>query len=395
MKELISIGAHYVVAGGLTVCSILIGQPWSVAFGVITSVGFFTILAKNAYNLLDYLELHPERHPHSPNLGKILETLSSKMGTDEKIPVLSSKLEFEKLSNSSLAEILNKNHALKSTFPKVPNASAINIGWPRVVVTDELLQIMEDDEEHAVIAREFAHIRAKHSYKSIPLKFFALSSQISNNAVVLLEMVSAGALNLIGVIVGSAIIKEVVNKAIAPPVLTDDDDNLSLPNLYKKKRFESFSTALNATVFSAGVSYFNPTFFPIWIASQAIRPLFNLSEKSLSRCFEYQADKDAVEKFDADPLALISALKKLDALKNRSLKDAFNGELPRPDSVSKIWEGLNATHPPIEQRVAHLAEIASKRGVPAKEINAAISKTPDIQDAPNIPYEIIHAALSR
>jgi heat shock protein HtpX len=87
-----------------------------------------------------------------------------------------------------------------------------------------------------------------------------------------------------------------------------------------------------------------------------------LIQLSISRSREYQADASGA-KLSADPLALASALRKLEVVTNRvSLV-----KTPRLQSVSHLMianpfggvRGLFSTHPPMEQRIARLVEMAN------------------------------------
>ena len=88
-----------------------------------------------------------------------------------------------------------------------------------------------------------------------------------------------------------------------------------------------------------------------------------LIQLSISRSREYQADASGAQ-LSADPLALASALRKLEAATNQvSLV-----KTPRLQSVSHLMianpfgggvRGLFSTHPPMEQRIARLVEMAN------------------------------------
>ena len=96
-----------------------------------------------------------------------------------------------------------------------------------------------------------------------------------------------------------------------------------------------------------------------------------LIQMAISRSREYQADKTGSE-ITRDPLALASALSKLEG-GNKRLKEVgvLNEHTENPAMahlfiVSPLaggFAGLFSTHPPIEQRIAKLQEIADEMGI--------------------------------
>jgi heat shock protein HtpX len=86
-----------------------------------------------------------------------------------------------------------------------------------------------------------------------------------------------------------------------------------------------------------------------------------LIQLSISRSREYQADASGAQ-LSADPLALASALRKLEA----ATRQVSLVKTPRLQSVSHLMianpfgnvRGLFSTHPPMEQRIARLVEMA-------------------------------------
>ncbi|MDN4478055.1 zinc metalloprotease HtpX [Demequina lignilytica] len=92
-----------------------------------------------------------------------------------------------------------------------------------------------------------------------------------------------------------------------------------------------------------------------------------LIRMSISRTREYDADEDGAA-LTGDPLALASALRKLEAgVKARPLRDD-----PKLENVSHMMianpfrgaglSNLFATHPPMDQRIARLEQMAQGRG---------------------------------
>lgn len=92
-----------------------------------------------------------------------------------------------------------------------------------------------------------------------------------------------------------------------------------------------------------------------------------LIRMSISRTREYDADEDGA-RLTGDPLALASALRKLEAgVKQRPLKDSPELENVSHMMIANPFRGaglanLFATHPPMDQRIARLEQMAQGRG---------------------------------
>jgi heat shock protein HtpX len=85
-----------------------------------------------------------------------------------------------------------------------------------------------------------------------------------------------------------------------------------------------------------------------------------LIQLAVSRSREYQADRTGAE-VSGDPLALASALRKLDrasqVVPSQTAQPAF-AHLYIVNPLSGGWAGLFSTHPPIEERIRRLEEMA-------------------------------------
>jgi heat shock protein HtpX len=85
-----------------------------------------------------------------------------------------------------------------------------------------------------------------------------------------------------------------------------------------------------------------------------------LIQLAVSRSREYQADRTGAE-VSGDPLALASALRKLEratqVIPSQTAQPAF-AHLYIVNPLSGGWAGLFSTHPPIEERIRRLEEMA-------------------------------------
>jgi len=85
-----------------------------------------------------------------------------------------------------------------------------------------------------------------------------------------------------------------------------------------------------------------------------------LIQLAVSRSREYQADKTGAE-VSGDPMALASALRKLErateVVPSQTAQPAF-AHLYIVNPLHGGWAGLFSTHPPIEERIRRLEEMA-------------------------------------
>ena len=86
-----------------------------------------------------------------------------------------------------------------------------------------------------------------------------------------------------------------------------------------------------------------------------------LIQLAVSRSREYQADKTGAE-VSGDPMALASALRKLEraneVVPSQTAKPAFAHLYIVNPLRGQSWAGLFSTHPPIEERIRRLEEMA-------------------------------------
>lgn len=103
--------------------------------------------------------------------------------------------------------------------------------------------------------------------------------------------------------------------------------------------------------------------------------LTSLLQLSLSRSREYDADLGAA-RLTGDPMALASALRKLDRIAGRAWEQIVlpGGRNPNPS--------LLRTHPPTEERIARLAELAPARTQRPVYTQAGLHRFPPIQARP-------------
>jgi len=283
-------------------------KPWLAVGGV--AVGFLAQLLLGDRVALHAVDARPVDRDSHPELLARVDRLAQTAGT-ESPPVAVSR----------------------ST---VPNAFAVG---PRpsnatVVVTEGLLDTLDDDELDAVLAHELAHV-TNRDVTVMSLSYFLPS--LTYGMAVVAFLILKGMFHLVG------------NAHYA-----DDDANKGLV------------VALAVIVVSAVITAAISVLF--WVASF-------LLFRTLAQYREYAADRGAAA-ITGDPLALASALRTVDdemsELPDRDLR-AVDGGLEAlyvaPIDDYKFGDGdrelissdiFPATHPPTDERIERLQELAGE-----------------------------------
>ncbi len=396
-RNFVGVAANYAIVGGLAAASYAIAQPWMIVTATVTTGGLmYAALRANKHILENELKVHPAEHPDSLNLGKMVRELYKKSGLKaDEFPVYDFAIKhgMQKKKDGVLNAILR---IAMDKAKDIPNAAALNLGKPIIMISEPLLKLLTEPEEKAVLAHEFAHAAALHQHISIPSRFAIGSANIANIFSVFGAALAQGFWTfLAGVVAGSIAVTPLRKLHPHGDLLEKDNKDLNLKELYKKKQAEHLVTAFN-NVSSLGIfTYINPAFAPIWVAAKGISITSKLSSMALSRSFEYQADRGAVE-LGANPLALISALRKISALQERSIQRAWGNEpVPKPGNLRRIWKEATSTHPKLERRIARLADMARSSGYSEEDIHQTIKQAPDISKGSDIPYEVLQAMASR
>jgi len=308
----------------------------------------------------------------SPNLGKIAKELYAASGLSAAdFPIYDFRIDENKITDKS--EGVRK--ALREQFNSmadVHNAAALNLGKPIIMISKPLLALLNDAEEKAVLAHEFAHAAAKHQHLALPQKLLGTAISFANGLTRFAAFLSAG---WIGVPV--AIATGIGTKLAAArwggkwDLLKKPNEQLSMPERLEKKKAGQKIKVVGAIGTTVAVSLFNPLYPFFYAATKAVSAATKVVAGTFSRSNEYQADRGAVE-LGASPLALITALRKMKEVQEVSLKEVF-GTLPKAGFLSTAWKNATATHPTIPRRTARLADIARQKGFSDAQIDAAVN----------------------
>ena len=389
-----SVVTHYAATGLVAAGTLAIASPWAIGAAVLITGGLTSFMIMKQKELMENdLIVHPDIHKDPPRLGEMVKALYEKTGIDtQKFPVYDFRTERlqpkhkKGIINESLREIFNK--AANSH-----NAAAFNLGKPRIMISEPLLKLLDDDEEYAVLAHEFTHVASYHQHTSIPRALLSGLAVASNAFTMLGAMFTAGLAAIGGAFAAAYVTKRAVDLVMDNPANgVPHELVMSLQEKARAKKIKEVTGTISAATSVGIFTYFNPAYLGLYAATKALNITHRYLGGSFSRSNEFQADRGAVE-LEANPLALITALRKITIVNQRSIAAAFDGNPPQKSALRKGWEGLFATHPPLEQRMDHLAGIALAKGFTAAAIHEARTKDIDIPDTNHIPRHVIEQMM--
>lgn len=392
-----SVTAHYAATGIAAAATLAIASPWAIGAAVIILGGISALVVKEQKKMMeDGLVVHPISHEHSPRLGEMVRDLYEKSGMPiGKYQIYDFRADSKNIDNrkglrKALSEVFN-------TMANVPNAAAFNLGKPIIMISEPLLKLLDDDEEKAVLAHEFVHATAKHQHVALPQRLLTGVMAVSNGLTLLATAIGAGIVAFGASIVSAVVAGRAVQKLHKDgDLLAEKKDYLSIPQLVRRKEAETVKN-ITGSLASVGVmTYFMPAYLPLYAAIRGLALGGKVLNGTLSRSMEYQADRGAVERFEANPLALITSLRKITEISERSKLAAANGEpIPQKSLLTRTWAGLTASHPTLERRIERLSELALAQGFSEAAIHEARTKTFDLSGADNIPRRVIEQMARR
>lgn len=205
--------------------------------------------------------------------------------------------------------------AFKQVFEKMnhmPNAAASNHGKPVIMISEALLEILDDDEEYAVLAHEFTHAAAHHQKMSSPQKVLSGITRASNTFLLLGQWLGAGFLGVATSIL-SGMSANTMMKTFNPnrAILETKDAKLGRHELALKKAENKRIGSISGYASLAVASVFNSALLPYFIACKSISTTSKFINASMSRRNEFHADRGAVQ-LGTNPLALVTSLRKLE-----------------------------------------------------------------------------------
>jgi heat shock protein HtpX len=391
-KNIGALAVNYTATAGLVTASFLLGGPivlgaTAVAMG---GLSFFMIRSQKKF-MENNLVRHPDIHQFSPRLGETAAELYKKSGLNAKDhPIYDFKPDSTKTKKKrkSLTEIVMEQSA------KTHNAAAMRFGKPIIMISEPLLKLLDSNEEKAVLAHEFAHAVARHQHVSLPSKLLMGTAAVANSITRLTAFFSLG-LPAIGASIGGGF---VTRRATAlshknRKLLFSRNKALSLSDVTKKKKLKSLSGKVGTLTTIGIAGYFSPAYLGLAAAVTALNAGAQVAGGLLSRSMEYQADKGAVQ-LGGDPLALVTALRKMELVQKRSLEEAFGGNIPKSGKLTKTWKKMTSTHPATARRIKKLSGIARKQGVSEDAIKKAVNDPIQVSADNNMSYETIRTMIA-
>lgn len=394
-RHVASAAVHYTATLGLLATTALVAPVWAIGAAAVLVGGLSYIGIKSQKKVFEEnLLQHPDVSAVSPNLGKIAKELYAASGlsaTD--FPIYDFRIDERKIADKP-ADVRNALREQFNSMADVHNAAAMNLGKPIIMISKPLLALLNDAEEKAVLAHEFAHAAAKHQHLSMPQKLLGAGIGLANGLTRFAAFLSAG---WVGVPV--AIAAGIGTKIAAAKMggkwslLKRPDADLTLPERLEKKKAKEKIKTIGSLGTTVAASLFNPLYPFFYVATKAVSAATKVVTGAFSRSNEYQADRGAVE-LGASPLALITALRKMKAVQEVSLKEAF-GTLPKAGTLSTAWKNATATHPTIPRRVARLADMARNKGFSEEQIGIAVNGNVAVGPEHRMAPALIEKMLAR
>ena len=394
LRNILSVGTHYTATAGVVTGAAMLGQPWIFATSIILTGGLSYYIGKkvNAF-ASSSLTQHPDVHEFSPRLGEMVKDLYQKAGLKsdsfEIYDFKADKKETIKSETNSKTSLFNDTlRKLFNTMSNTHNAAAMHAGKPIIMISEPLLKLLDDKEEKAVLAHEFTHAAARHSYLGLPTRLAATAATLTAGAAYLIAAVEFPAPLLTAL--GAGIATRFIIKKIHPDshLLDLPEKELTLSNLVKIKKRKNIINVTGQTVVAAVLTYFSPAILGVYAAFKGIKLAGKIITGTFSRSMEYQADRGVVD-LGADPLALVTALRKMTVVMEKSKNEAFGGNVPKAGVLTRSLNKIIASHPTMARRIDRLAAMAKKQGADDDSINKAVSGPISVSNDNNIPYHVI------
>jgi heat shock protein HtpX len=394
-RHVASAAVHYTATLGLLATTALVAPVWAIGAAAVLVGGLSYASIKIQKKVFEEnLVQHPDVSAISPNLGKIAQELYAKSGLSAAdFPIYDFRIDEKKIADKSekVQQMLREQF---NSMADVHNAAAMNLGKPIIMISKPLLALLDDAEEKAVLAHEFAHAAAKHQHLALPQKLTGAAIALSNGLTRFGAFLSAGWVGVPVAIVTGIGAKIVAAKAGGKmPLLMKKETDLTMPERLEKKKIKTKIKVVGAVATTVAVSFFNPFYPAYYAATKLISAAVKVVTGTFSRSNEYQADRGAVE-LGASPLALITALRKMKTVQEESLKEVF-GTLPKAGTLSTAWKNATATHPTIPRRVGRLADIARDKGYAEAQIDAAVNGNVTVGPEHRMAPAIIEKMLAR
>lgn len=365
VRDVARVAEGYATTGAAVAGSVALGHPVTaaIAAGLTAALGLFAVKTQKKV-FEEGLVHYPPSPDYAPHLGEYAKELYQASGLKAADYPICDFQPSESTKKSSITKML----ALQA---QTQNAAAVRIGKPVIMISQPLLKLLDDNEEKAVLAHEFAHAKAQHSRVAVGQGLMGAAGTINNALSIFVAEISLGFVPLI-VAIGAGIVAKTAASTVAPKFMRKSNKLLSLPELIKKTRAKKAIQALGSIVVAGTLACFSPPFLGVWAAFKGLSLATKLIGARMARSNEQQADAGAVA-LGGDPLALITGLRKIELCNKLSLEKACDGNVPKAGFLTKAWQRMTASHPPVPARNKKLANIARKQGIDEARIQEALT----------------------
>lgn len=398
LRSVTGIAAGYLGTGFVALASFALGTP--LTYGIAAAYVAYksrSILGAHRKMIEEQLVAHPRSPDYSPHLGEIADDLAKKAG----LPVGNVTVyELRRKPEVQAASKKDENDdTMIDLMGQTNNAASYRNGDKIVIMASRpLLKLLDDNEERAVLAHEFAHAAAYHTSIGKPVRMLGLVSKLANYVALAGVAVMSGWVGALSSVAGAVVARAgavlAARKFGQGDLLLKKSAELSLKDYLDKKRLRTQVRLATEAGFAGVLSFFNPLALPLWGAAKLLSAVDKVISSAYSRSMEYNADEGAVA-LGADPLALASGLKKMQIVAERSRLKAFDGKLPERSKLTKLWLKLGLSHPVTPSRIKRLAKMAGKQGVPKEKIDAVLNAKYDIPADADIPADVLKGLAMR
>ncbi len=375
-----------------------IGPLWTVAAGLLIAVWRQRRATRKMQRLFERnWAVHPDVSDISPNLGKIMADLYARSGVDpEKYPLYDLRLcdkDRAEHEHAEDPENPENNDGVQKAVQALQRksesylAAVIYAGKPVLAVAAPLLAMLDDEEERAVLAHELVHLREKHIYTSYALTILCAAVIWAATLVRIAWFFAAGweaavYAGMAGISAGLLIVRWIRKKG---------HWGKTGGQWQQFKVFLTISCIVSVLVMAVFMPLYPLIFFTSFLMQIAAWTIL----RGRSRTSEYRADAGIVD-LGANPLAMMTALRRLQYLHDDAAEKAgARRRLNAPTLRNRVRKNLYATHPPIDDRLTHLAKIARRHGYPEEDIRTAEYGSIEIDKTHSYPMWMIEYMRSQ
>ncbi|WP_435641830.1 M48 family metallopeptidase [Micavibrio aeruginosavorus] len=389
----------YAMTATIAAATYTIGMPAILGFAAAyTTLATIKDLRANKHVFENNLKQHEDNYSYSPKLKQIVQELYTKSGLSaDKYPIHDFDIDDAKPQKRGIKyEAIRQR--LRSAYTAMPNAAAIDLGKPVIMISKSLLEILNDHEEKAVLAHEFSHIVAKHSTIDLPQQLIHRAARSANGILYIFSTAATGVVNFTVGLLATIVVPTIAAKLSGfgalvkkmNPENKGENDRMTDADRKRLSRIAIGCFGLGIVTNVAFFSAINPMIAGIFLATWGLGRTARITSATLSRSQEYQADRGAVL-LGADPLALVTALRKINEIKTIKMAEAGHDSTKQPSKLSRAWANLHASHPTVERRIGRLSAIARQSGYGEDHITFARTCTLDLSGLNQVPHRAAQA----